>query len=141
MPIKKAEATWKGNLKEGLGTVKLGSGMFEGMYSFASRFEDDQNTNPEELIGAAHAGCYSMAFSNELSKAGYTVNSMHTTADVNLEMTDDGPAITSISLNATGDVDGVDNETFQKIAEAAKVGCPVSKALASTKINLKATLS
>lgn len=140
MPIKKASAVWKGNLKEGSGTVALGSGFFEGAYTFASRFEDDNLTNPEELIGAAHAGCYSMAFSNELSKAGFTVNSMETKAEVNLEMTDDGPAITTITLIAKGDVDGIDNDKFQEIANAAKTGCPVSKALAGPKIVLDATL-
>ncbi|MDR9416018.1 MAG: OsmC family peroxiredoxin [Gracilimonas sp.] len=100
MPTKKAEAVWKGDLKSGKGTMKLGSGSYEGDYTFASRFENGKGTNPEELIGAAHAGCYAMAFSNELDSAGFTPNSMDVHADVTLEMTDEGPKISTIKLTA-----------------------------------------
>ncbi|SMO96602.1 OsmC family protein [Gracilimonas mengyeensis] len=140
MPTKKADAKWTGDLKSGSGTMKLESGSYEGKYSFATRFEDKEGSNPEELIGAAHAGCYSMAFSNELDKAGFTPNSVETHADVVLESTDDGPAITTITLTAKGDVPGIDDDKFQEIAEAAKKGCPVSKALAGVNIKLDATL-
>lgn len=140
MPTKKADAVWKGDLKSGKGTMKLGSGAYEGSYTFASRFENGEGTNPEELIGAAHAGCYAMAFSNELAKAGFTPNSMDVHADVTLEVTDDGPAITTIKLTAKGDVPNIKNDQFQEIAEAAKKGCPVSKALTGVTIELDASL-
>jgi osmotically inducible protein OsmC len=140
MPTKKASAVWKGDLKSGNGTMKLGSGAFEGAYSFASRFENGEGSNPEELIGAAHAGCFAMAFSNELDKAGFTPNSMEAHADVTFDMVDGHPAITTIKLTAKGNVPNIDNDKFQEIAEAAKVGCPVSKALAGVDIELDATL-
>lgn len=138
MPIKKAEAIWKGDLKSGNGTMKLGSGSYEGEFSFATRFGDEAGTNPEELIGAAHAGCFSMAFSNELDKAGFTPNSVETHAEVTL---DGGTAaITTIKLITKGDVPNIDNDKFQEIAQAAKKGCPVSKALTGVDIELDATL-
>lgn len=121
--------------------MKLGSGSYEGDYTFASRFENGNGTNPEELIGAAHAGCYAMAFSNELASAGFTPNSMDVHADVDLEMLDDGPKIITIKLTAKGDVPEIDEGKFQEIAEAAKNGCPVSKALAGVDIKLDATLT
>ncbi len=139
MPTKKAEAIWKGNLKSGKGTMKLGSGSYEGEYSFATRFGDKAGTNPEELIGAAHAGCYSMAFSNELDKAGFTPNSVETHAEVTLDAEKGG--ITTIKLITKGDVPKIGNDKFQEIAQAAKKGCPVSKALAGVDIELDATLT
>ncbi|MEX0723259.1 MAG: OsmC family protein [Gracilimonas sp.] len=138
MPTKKAEAVWKGNLKSGSGTMKLESGSYEGKYSFATRFEDKSGSNPEELIGAAHAGCFSMAFSNELDKAGFTPNSVETHAEVTIDPS--AGAITTIKLIAKGDVPNIDNDKFQEIAKAAKNGCPVSKALAGVEIQLDATL-
>ncbi len=141
MPVKKADAVWKGDLKSGKGTMKLGTGLFEGPFTFASRFEDGEGTNPEELIGAAHAGCYAMAFSNELDGAGFTPKSMDVHADVTFDMVDGHPAITTIKLTAKGNVPDIDNDKFQEIAEAAKVGCPVSKALTGVNIELDATLT
>lgn len=138
MPTKKAEAIWKGNLKSGNGTMKVGSGAYEGAYSFATRFENKEGSNPEELIGAAHAGCYSMAFSNELDKAGFTPNSVETKAEVTIDPSQG--AITTIKLTAKGNVPNIDNDKFQEIAEAAKNGCPVSKALTGVDIQLDATL-
>lgn len=140
MPTKNASAIWKGNLKSGGGTMKLGSGSYEGSYTFASRFENGKGTNPEELIGAAHSGCFAMAFSNELDKAGFTPEYMDVHANVKLEVLDDGPKITTISLTAKGKVPGIENDKFQEIAEAAKKGCPVSKALTGVNIELDASL-
>ncbi|MTI87093.1 MAG: OsmC family protein [Balneolaceae bacterium] len=140
MAVKKAEAKWNGDLKSGQGTVKLGSGTYEGNYTFASRFENGDGTNPEELIGAAHAGCYSMAFSNELAKAGFSPESVETHAEVTLGMVDGAPTITTIKLSAKGIVPDIDEAKFQEIAEAAKNGCPVSKALDAVDIELDATL-
>lgn len=141
MPQRKAEAVWNGDLKGGKGTMKFGSGAYEGSYSFASRFEDGAGTNPEELIGAAHAGCYSMALSNELAQAGFTPESVETHATVKLEMLDGGPAITTITLKVDARVPDIDENEFNKFAEGAKKNCPVSKALAGTHIKLEATLS
>lgn len=140
MTERTANAEWKGNLKEGQGTVKLGSGAFEGQYSFPSRFESGKGTNPEELIAAAHAGCFSMAFSAGLGKAGFTPTNIQTTAHVHLEKVGEGFEITRIVLETEGDVPNIDEQTFQTEAENAKKGCPVSKALAGTKIELKAKL-
>lgn len=140
MPVKNAHAKWNGDLKSGGGKMKLGSGSYEGEYTFASRFENGKGTNPEELIGAAHAGCYAMAFSNELDKAGFTPEWMEADAEVHLEMLDDGPSITTIKLTAKGSVPGIDEDKFQEIANAAKEGCPVSKALAGVSIELDASL-
>jgi len=140
MAVRISEAEWKGNLREGQGTMKLGSGAFEGRYSFPSRFESGQGTNPEELIGAAHAGCFSMALSAGLSKAGFTPTRVHTTAKVHLEQVEGGFAITKIELATEAQIPGIDNPTFQQQAEAAKKGRPVSKALAGTAITLTAKL-
>jgi osmotically inducible protein OsmC len=140
MPTRHAEAQWNGKLIDGKGTMKFGSGAYEGSYSFASRFENGEGTNPEELIGAAHAGCFSMAFSLLLEKAGYPPNQVQTRADVKLEKVGDGFKITHIELQTEADVPGIDAETFQKQAQAAKEGCPVSQALAGTEISLKAHL-
>lgn len=140
MPTRTADATWEGNLPDGNGTMRMESGSFKGAFSYLSRFEDGHGTNPEELIAAAHAGCYSMAFSNVLAEEGHGPQSVDTTAEVTLRMLEDGPAITKVHLNATADVPGIDDDTFQELAEAAKSGCPVSKALAGAEITLDATL-
>jgi osmotically inducible protein OsmC len=140
MPTRTSSARWQGNLKEGAGTMALGSGAYEGAFSFASRFEDGKGTNPEELIAAAHAGCFSMAFSNMLSQAGHVPTAVDTQAKVHFGKTDDGFAITSIDLVTKGDVPGIDEADFQKIAQEAKAGCPISKALKAVEINLDATL-
>jgi lipoyl-dependent peroxiredoxin len=141
MPSRKAEAEWKGNLAEGAGELKLGSGAFAGPYSFKSRFEEGQSaTNPEELIGAAHAGCFTMALTAQLSRAQITPTRIHTTATVKLEKIGEAFSITSISLETEADIPGVDDATFQKYANDAKENCPVSKALAGTEIHLTAKL-
>lgn len=138
--IRHAEAEWKGSLKEGSGQVKTETGVVNSSYSFRSRFEGGGETNPEELLGAAHAACFSMALSAALSGAGHVPNSVHTTAAVHLNKLDSGFAINKIELETTGEVPGIDQETFQKFADGAKAGCPVSKALAGSEIHLKATL-
>lgn len=140
MATRTANAVWNGGLKDGKGTVKLGSGAFEGSYSFPSRFEEGVGTNPEELIGAAHAGCFSMAFSAGLEKAGFSPKSVKTTAKVHLEPVDGGFGITKIELDTEADIPGIDEKTFQEQAEAAKKGCPVSRALAVPTITLNAKL-
>ena len=140
MPVRTAEAEWKGNLSRGSGRMKLGSGAFEGSYSFPSRFEEGPGSNPEELIGAAHAGCFSMALSHILSEAGHIPDVVHTTAKVHIDKVEDGFKITSIELQTKGKVPGIDEETFWEKAEAAKEGCPVSQALAGTEITLEAEL-
>jgi len=140
MAIRTAEVEWKGNLKDGSGRMSTESGVLEAAYSFGTRFENDPGTNPEELIGAAHAGCFSMALSNELDQAGHTPESVRTTARVHLEMGDGGPAISRIELRCEAEVPGIDDPTFQEIAEGAKEGCPVSKALSATPIVLEARL-
>jgi lipoyl-dependent peroxiredoxin len=137
MAVRSSSAEWKGTLKSGGGTMKLGSGAWEGPYTFASRFESGKGTNPEELIGAAHAGCFSMFLSALLSDAGFAPTRISTTATVHL---DDGPVISRIELKTEAAVPGLDAATFQKHAEAAKAGCPVSKALAGPKIELTAKL-
>ncbi|MBK6432859.1 MAG: OsmC family peroxiredoxin [Anaerolineae bacterium] len=137
MAVRSAQATWNGTLKEGNGTMKVGSGFFEGPFTFASRFEEGKGTNPEELIGAAHAGCYSMFLSALLTNAGFKPNRINTTATVYLGA---GPTITKIELNTEADVPGLDEATFAEKAAAAKQGCPVSKALASVEIELTARL-
>ena len=140
MPTRTAEAEWKGDLREGQGRVKLGSGAFEGPYSFGSRFENGAGTNPEELIGAAHAGCFSMALAAALSRAGHVPDRVHTTAKVHLEKGDGGFSITRVELVSEASVPGIDQATFDEQAEATRTGCPVSKALAGTEILLDAHL-
>lgn len=130
MTVRQSEAEWKGTLKEGAGTMRLGSGAFEGAYSFPSRFESGPGTNPEELIAAAHAGCFSMALSAGLGRAGLTPTRIHTVAKVHLGATEAGPTITKIELEVEGEVPGTDAAGFQQHAEAAKKGCVVSRALA-----------
>ena len=140
MPARTADAEWRGNLTEGKGNIKLGSGAFEGSYDWRARSADGPGTNPEELVAAAHAGCFSMALSHMLAEAGHPPTRIHTTARVQLDKVEDGFAITRIDLTTEGEVPGVDAATFQGTAEKAKAGCPVSKALAGTDIHLKATL-
>lgn len=140
MPARIAEAQWDGDLIHGQGNIKLGSGAFEGKYDWRGRSADGPGTNPEELIGAAHAGCFSMALSGRLGGAGFTPESIHTKAVVHLEKDGDGFAIPKIELTTEAKVPGIDDATFQTHAAAAKAGCPVSKALAGVDIHLTATL-
>jgi osmotically inducible protein OsmC len=137
MAVRESSAIWKGNLAKGEGIMRLGSGAYEGAYTFASRFEEGPGTNPEELVGAAHAGCFSMFLAALLSKAGHVPTSIATTAKVHLG---DGPRITLIELSTIGDVPGIDEKKFIEIAEDAKKGCPVSQALAAVDISLTARL-
>ena len=140
MLIRKASAVWEGNLPKGHGTFNSGTGIIKGKYSATTRFGEEPGTNPEELIAAAHASCFSMAFANELDKAGFTPTSVRTTAKVHLEKVDNGFKITTILLSAEGDVPGIDSNDFLKYAEIAKTGCPVSKALTGATIQLEAKL-
>ena len=140
MAIRTARAQWEGTLQEGRGKMALGSGAFEGAYSFASRFEEGTGTNPEELIGAAHAGCFSMAFAAALGKANFTPTRVATTAKVHLMKGAEGFSITAIDLETEAQVPGIDPAKFQEIAEGAKKGCPVSRALGGTEIRLNARL-
>jgi osmotically inducible protein OsmC len=140
MAARQATAEWKGDLKAGSGRVKLGSGAYEGNYSFTSRFENGAGANPEELLGAAHAGCFSMALANSLASAGHKPNSIRTTADVHMGKDDKGFLITKIDLTVEGDVPGLDPATFQQHAEKMRTGCILSRALAATPINMKTTL-
>lgn len=137
---KYSEAKWTGDLKGGKGTIKLGSGTYEGSYTFASRFENGKGTNPEELIAAAHAGCYSMALSNELANGGFKPESVETKADVLLEMLESGPTITRIKLTSKAHVPGIEKDKFMELANGAKENCPISKVLAATTIELDITL-
>lgn len=138
MAVRKAQAEWEGNLRQGKGSMCFGSGAFEGAYSYASRFEEGTGTNPEELIGAAHAGCFSMSLANELSKAGYIPEKVETTATVTLGSVDGKSRITQIHLQTRARVSGIGQEQFMQIAEGAKQGCPVSAALAGVNITLDA---
>lgn len=140
MATRNSEAVWQGSLKDGKGTMKLGSGAFEGAYSFSSRFEEGKGTNPEELIAAAHAGCYSMALSAELGKAGYAPQRIQTQATVTLGQVDGKARITQIHLDTQATVSGITLEKFLEIAEATKSGCPVSAALSAVNITLHAQL-
>jgi osmotically inducible protein OsmC len=140
MPQRTGSAEWMGGLKGGKGSLSLGSGAFEGSYSFGSRFEEGQGTNPEELIGAAHAACFSMALAGALGKAGYEPKRVTTTAKVDLDM-EDGPRISTITLQTEAEVPGIDEDEFRKQAEGAKENCPVSKALAGVDIQLDARLA
>jgi osmotically inducible protein OsmC len=140
MAIRTGTGVWRGDLRSGQGTVALGSGAFRGPYSFPSRFEEGAGTNPEELMAAAHAGCYAMALSNLLATAGFTPTEVTVEAKVHLGKDDRGAAITKIELHCRAAVPGLDAATFSSHAEAAKVGCPVSKALAATPIELDAAL-
>ncbi|MFP4375779.1 MAG: OsmC family protein [Spirochaetales bacterium] len=140
MPKRRAEATWKGTLKEGQGWIKTESDELNSQFGFASRFENGKGTNPEELIGAAHAACFSQAFALELGNNDFPPTAIDTTADVSIEKRDGGFAITKIELKTKCDVPGIDKGTFEKIAQGAKENCPVSKALAATEITLETEL-
>jgi osmotically inducible protein OsmC len=140
MNARTASAVWQGDLKSGKGTMRLGSGAFEGQFSFASRFEEGTGTNPEELAGAAHAGCFSMAFSNELSKAGFVPTRVATNARVHLEKGESGFAISRIDLDCEAQVPGIDAARFRELAEGAKRNCPISKLFTGATIKLDAKL-
>ncbi len=137
---RKGSAVWNGGLKDGKGTVSTESGaLAEKQYSFNTRFEDGKGTNPEELIAAAHAGCFSMALSGQLNAAGFAPESINTTATVTVEKVEGGFGITTIVLDVRAKVPGADNEKFQAAANGAKTGCPVSKVL-NAKISMNAVL-
>jgi osmotically inducible protein OsmC len=140
VPIKTAEAVWQGSLAEGKGHLKSQSGVLNVDYGWKSRADEAPGTNPEELIGAALAGCYSMALSHMLGQAGHTPQRLNTRADVSFEKQGDGFAITGIKLTLNAQVPEIDEKTFRETAEKAKSGCPVSKALTGTKITLEAKL-
>lgn len=130
MAVRNGSAEWRGDVQSGSGTVVVGDGVFEGQYSFASRFEEGTGTNPEQLIAAAHAACFSMALANILSEAGHAPDSVSTNARIQLRNVDGAPTLTRVDLETEGRVPGVDQEEFQGYAEQAKEGCPVSRALA-----------
>jgi osmotically inducible protein OsmC len=141
MILRKAEARWKGNLTEGNGRLTVGSGAVDVPYSLKSRLEDGQSaTNPEELLGAAHAGCFTMALAAQLSGAGFKPSDIHTVAKVAFEKIGNGFAITRIDLETSAEVPAIDDTTFQALASDAKKNCPVSRALAAIDIGMKATL-
>jgi osmotically inducible protein OsmC len=141
MAIRNAKAVWEGNLEGGNGTIALGSGALETPYSFQSRFtEQGPGTNPEELIAGAHAGCFSMALSANLTEAGYAPVRIETAAKVHLSKTQDGFVIPKIELETEAEVPGVDNDTFEKLAADAKANCPVSKVLGAAEITLSSKL-
>ncbi|HXF48536.1 MAG TPA: OsmC family protein [Verrucomicrobiae bacterium] len=137
---RRASAVWKGGLKDGKGTVSTESGVLSNnAYSFSTRFENEKGTNPEELIAAAHAGCFSMALSAELGKAGMTPQSISTTATITLEMLEGGPTVTESHLETVAKIPGAKKEAFEAAANAAKAGCPISRLL-NTRISLDAKL-
>ena len=140
MPIRKGFAVWEGPFREGKGTVKVESGLFEGQYSASSRFENGPGTNPEELIGAAHAGCFSMALALALGGKKTPPKRIETTAEVKIEPAGQGFKITSVALHTVAEVPGITEADFLEVAKAAKEGCPVSQALAATPITLEARL-
>jgi osmotically inducible protein OsmC len=141
MPVRNAKAVWEGNFAQGKGTLEVGSGLFKGAaYSAPSRFENGTGTNPEELIGAAHAGCFSMALSAALSKDGIKPTRISTSASVHIEKVGDGFKITKIELSTEAAVPGIDDAKFLEYANGAKKGCPVSQALTGTEITLAAKL-
>jgi lipoyl-dependent peroxiredoxin len=141
MPVRSAEARWEGSLQEGQGRMAFGSGAFEGQFSFGSRFEEGPGTNPEELLGAAHAGCFSMQLSGLLGGAGHTPDEVETNARVHLDKQDEGFGITTIELSTRARVEGISDDEFQRIADEAKRTCPVSRALTGVEIALDAQLA
>ena len=142
MPVRSASARWEGTLQEGKGTMRLATGAFEGAYSFGTRMQEEKGTNPEELIGAAHAACYSMALSKGLADAGFTPEAIDTTATVHLDRVDGKQTVTRIDLVTTASAPGIDDTDFQKVAEATKEGCPISRLLApGVEITLSASLA
>lgn len=140
MPTQRAEAAWHGTFREGEGKMRLGSGAFEGGYSYRSRMEDGPGTNPEELLGAAHAGCFSMSLARRLEAAGYPPERVHTEARVRFGRQGEGYAISRIDLRTEAEVPGAGEDVFLEKAEAAKKDCAISKALAGVEINLEARL-
>lgn len=140
MPVRQANAQWNGTLKEGKGTMKLGADGPQMPFSFGTRFGEEKGTNPEELIGAAHAGCFSMALSKILGDAGHTPDRIATHAKVTVEIGEGGAAISKIHLDCKATIPGLDEAEFQELADKAKTGCPVSKALAGTTIEMTAVL-
>ncbi len=140
MPTRTGRARWEGGFLTGQGVVATGSGAVDGQYSFTSRFEDGTGTSPEELLGAAHAGCFTMAFSGHLERAGHPPQRVTTTADVFIEPVEDGYAISRIHLRTEGEVPGCGTEEFQRLAELAKRTCPVSSVLTAAEVTLQATL-
>lgn len=141
MAKRKGSAVWNGGLKGGDGTLVVGEGVWEGRYSFGSRFEEGTGTNPEELIGAAHAACFSMALAAALEKAGHAPERVATTAAVELRADESGARISTVRLSTEAAVPGIEDGEFQQIAEGASRNCPVSKALAGVEIELEARLS
>jgi lipoyl-dependent peroxiredoxin len=142
MPKRTADARWEGSLQEGHGVMKVASGAYEGPYSFQSRFEEGDGTNPEELIAGAHAGCFSMQVAADLSRAGYEPESVETTATVHLDKVEGGFGITRIDLDTRARVGGIDAEELQRVADGSKRNCPVSRALAAVEtIELNAELA
>ena len=141
MPKRTAEAEWSGDLPSGSGTMSFGSGAYTGNYSFQSRFEEGEGTNPEELIAAAHAGCFSMALANVLSQAGHVPDYVRTTAQVSLDKGDNGFSITRSDLSTEVSVEGPTEQGFQEYAEEAKRNCPVSRALGAIEVGLDAKLA
>ncbi len=139
---RRSRASWQGTVPDGGGRIELGSGAYEGPFSLRARVEDvERATNPEELIGAAHAGCFTMSLANVLSEAGHPPQDLRTTASVRLEQQESGFAITQIALETVGQVDGIDAERFAELAAEAERTCPVSRALAGTEITLSAKLA
>ena len=141
MSIRKAEAVWKGTLKEGEGRMKLGSGAFDGAYTWASRFAEGEGTNPEELIGAAHAGCFSMFLSAQLTRNGFPPAAIHTTAEVHLGSDHIGPKITLIELTCKAEVPGIEPILFDELVKVSKENCPISRALSATEFKVAAALA
>jgi osmotically inducible protein OsmC len=142
MPVRSGEAVWEGGLRDGRGTARVGDGLFEGQYSFSSRFEQGRGTNPEELIATAHAACYSMQLAGEIGSGGYEAKSVHTIARVHVEPVESGFRITRIELDTEADVPDITREEFLEHAVRAKVSCPVSQALAAVDdIRLQARLA
>lgn len=140
MAVRNAEATWTGSLREGNGVMKLGSGAFEGAFSYGTRFEEEPGTNPEELLGAAHAGCFSMSLASRLSSNGFPVTQIHTRAKIHFGRVDGKARIIKIELENETEASGVSPEKFQELAAEAKATCPVSVALSSVEITLAARL-
>ena len=141
MAIRTGEAQWDGTLRDGKGRFATGSGEVAGMYAYATRFEEEEGSNPEELIGAAHASCFSMALAGDLERAGHQPQSVRTVASVRLEKGDAGFSITGIDLESEAQVPGIEDADFQRVAEGTRVGCPVSRALAAVPIGLTARLA
>ncbi|HVN56018.1 MAG TPA: OsmC family protein [Anaerolineaceae bacterium] len=141
MAVRTSEAIWEGSLREGKGTMKLASGTYEGAFTWSSRFEEAPGTNPEELVAAAHAGCFSMSLSSNLGKAGFTPRRIHTTSQVKIELVEGKNRITQIHLETEASVPGIDEARFQEVAKYAKENCPVSVALSSVPMTMNARLT